>query len=114
MFNIKFSCINYLSITFLFFIKNFSNQSKMTEDQCQFAHYSRQIISSIDGSLVTTSSIKLFVAPRDEIRPTMFRSAWYSKKFFGVGIFGIISISMLTAVNVASTDSQGNIIYIDF
>ena len=80
----------------------------MTEDQWQSAQYSRQIIRSIDGSLVTTSSIKLFVAPRDEIRPTVFRSACCSKILFGVGIFVIITIVFLTSAIMVSTNAQGN------
>ena len=102
-------------IQILIFIlsKSFSNQIDMTEDQWQSAQYSRQKIRSIDGSLVTTSSIKLFVAPRDEIRRTVYRSAWYSKLLLGVGIFGIILIVLLAAAIMTLTNTQGNIIYND-
>ena len=71
-------------------------------------------MSNIDGSLVTTSSIKVMVAPRDEIRTTLFRSARCSEILLGVGFFVIISIVLLTTAIVVSTKAQGNIIFIDF
>ena len=80
----------------------------MTEEQSQFAHYSRQISSTSDDSVGTNSSIKLLMAPKDEKKPTVSTASRCSKLLVVIALLVIIAIISFTVAIIASKNTQGN------
>ena len=80
----------------------------MTEQQGQSAHYSRQISTTSDDFVGTTSSIKFLMSPYSKMKSTVFTSSRWSKILVVIGLIVIIAIISVTLAMFSSRNEKGN------